>query len=178
MKKALSVVTAPFRFLYRLLRRLLGLVVKAVGGVAKLRGKALAAALVAILAVLAVAVIFLKPGPDGAEQVRETLDRYAEATRDKDYQRLCDELYAKDLVERIRSAGLPCEVALRTGLEDRVNPRLDVLAVEVTGDQAAARVRSTAVGEVASTDTVRLVNEGDGWRVSSLIEPGASAPIP
>ena len=59
----------------------------------------------------------------------------------------------------MRAAGLPCEVALRTGLEDRQNPRLTVLGVEVNGDQALARVRSTAGGEPPSTDLVRLVKE-------------------
>jgi len=192
MKKVVSAVSTPFRAIGRILLKIL----RQIGGalrrlrflgtrlrflgtpfakLGKLRGRPLAAVCGAILVVLIIAVIALKPGPDSDKQVRETLDRYAHATREKDYQTLCDDLYASGLVERIRSAGLPCEVALRTGLEDRRNPQLRVLAVEVSGDQAAARVRSTAIGEVASVDTVRLLKEGDGWRVSSLSEPGASS---
>ena len=78
----------------------------------------------------------------------------------------------------MRAAGLPCEVALRTGLEDRQNPRLQVLGVEVNGDQALARVRSTAGGEPPSTDLVRLIKEDGGWRVASLSEPGATLQTP
>ncbi len=138
-----------------------------------LKGRARIVALVILGVIVVVAVLALRPAPDEAKEVRATLDRYAQATREKDYQTLCDDLYASDLVQRIRSAGLPCEVALRTGLEDRQNPQLTVLGVEVSGDQALARARSTAVGEVASVDTIKLVKQDDGWRVASLSEPGA-----
>ncbi len=177
MKKVVSVVAKPFRALGRILLKILRPLRRAgkpLARLTQLRGRARLVAGGVILVALILAVIVLKPGPDSEEEVRETLDRYAEATRDKDYQTLCDDLYASDLVERIRSAGLPCEVALRTGLEDRQNPQLQVLAVDVSGDQAAARVRSTAGGEVASVDNVRLIKEDDGWRVSSLAEPGAA----
>jgi hypothetical protein len=181
MKKVVSVVARPLRavgrILLKLLRRLrvLG---KPLVRLSKLRGKALVVACIPILVVLILVVIVLKPEPDREEEVREALDRYAAATRDKDYQTLCDDLYASALVERIRAAGLPCEVALRTGLEDRQNPQLQVLDVEVTGETANARVRSTAGGEVPSVDTVRLVEEGEGWKVSSLAEAGAGTAAP
>jgi hypothetical protein len=181
MKKVVSVVGKPFRFVGRLLLRILRSVRflgRPFARLTKLRGRARIIAL-AVLAILVVgAVVVLKPAPDDSEAVADTLDSYASATRDKDYQTICDDLYAKDLVERVRAAGLPCEVALRTGLEDRQNPRLEVLGVEVNGDQALARVRSTAGGEVPSTDVVRLVKEDGEWRVASLSEPGATLQTP
>jgi Putative lumazine-binding len=177
MKKVVSAVGKPFRFIGRFLLRLLRslrFLGRPFAKLGRLRGRPRLVAF-AVLAVIVVgAVLVLKPGPDDNEAVAETLDNYAAATRDKDYQTICDELYAKDLVERVRAAGLPCEVALRTGLEDRQNPRLQVLGVEVNGDQALARVRSTAGGEVPSTDLVRLVKEDGDWRVISLSEPGAT----
>ena len=181
MKKALSAVTNSFRrigpFLLRRLRslRFLG---KPLARLGQLRGRERIIAYAAIAVVVVAAVLVLKPGPNDSEAVSETLESYAAATRDKDYQTICDELYAKDLVDRVRAAGLPCEVALRTGLEDRQNPRLTVLGVEVNGDQALARVRSTAGGEVPSTDLVRLVKEDGDWRVASLSEPGATLQTP
>ncbi len=184
MKKVVSVVAKPFRAVSRILLKLLGRVRglgKPFAKLSTLRGKALVIACVPLLAavvVVVVLVIVLRPEPDATEEVRETLDRYAAATRDKDYQTLCDDLYASELVERIRAAGLPCEVALRTGLEDRQNPQLAVSRVEVTGDTANARVRSTAGGEVPSVDTVRLVKEDGGWRVSSLSEAGSGSTTP
>jgi hypothetical protein len=198
MKKAASLVTPLFRAIGRLLRgigRLLGRLVRLLRRPAgllrrlgpllrrlarpfrklgKLRGKPLIAAVTVLTVLVVVAVLSLKPGPDDDKQVREALDTYAKATRDKDYQTLCDSLYATDLVERIRSAGLPCEVALRTGLQDRQNPRLEVRAVEVNGDQALAKARASASGEVPAVVTIRLVREGDDWRVASLVEPGSA----
>jgi hypothetical protein len=202
MKKAASLVTPVFRAIGRLLRgigRLLGRLVRLLrrpagllrrlgplprrlarplAKLGKLRGKPLIAVLAALAVLVVVAVLSLKPGPDDDKQVREALDTYAKATRDKDYQTLCDSLYATDLVERIRSAGLPCEVALRTGLEDRQNPRLEVRAVDVNGDQALAKARASASGEVPAVVTIRLVREGDDWRVASLVEPGSANPVP
>jgi len=181
MRKVVSVVGKPFRLIGRLLLlvlRALRLLGKTLVRLGKLRGKARIIAFAVLAVVVVGAVVLLKPGPDDNEAVAETLDNYAAATRDKDYQTICDNLYAKDLVERVRAAGLPCEVALRTGLEDRQNPRLEVLGVEVNGDQALARVRSTAGGEVPSTDLVRLVKEDGDWRVASLSEPGATLKTP
>lgn len=181
MKKVISAVGKPFRVIGRFLsRRLQSLrfLGKPFAKLGQLRGKT-RIVVFAVIAILVVgAVLVLRPGANDREQVSETLDRYAEATRDKDYQTICDELYAEDLVERVRAAGLPCEVALRTGLEDRQNPRLEVLGVEVNDDQALARVRSTAGGEVPSTDLVRLVKEDGEWRIASLSEPGATLQTP
>ena len=184
MKKVLSVAGAPFRaigrFLLKLLRslRFLRFLGKPFQKLGQLRGKARIVVFAVIGVAIVAVVLTLRPGPNDSEAVSETLENYAAATRDKDYQTICDNLYAKDLVDRVRAAGLPCEVALRTGLEERQNPRLQVLAVEVNGDQALARVRTTAVGEPTSTDLVRLIKEDGGWRVASLSEPGATLQTP
>ena len=181
MKKVISAVGKPLRpigrFLLRLLRslRFLGRPVARLG---KLRGRARIIAFAVIAVVVVGAVLVLKPGPDDNEAVAETLDDYAAATRDKDYQTICDDIFANDLVERTRAAGVPCEVALKVGLEDRQNPRLEVLGVEVNGDQALARARTTAGGEVPSTDVIRLIKEDGDWRVASLSEPGATLRSP
>jgi|GEM_PF-6770360 len=143
-------------------------------GLAALKGRSRILALVVLAIAVVGVVLALRPAPNDEKDVRATLDRYAAATRSKDYQTLCDSLYARDLVQRIRAAGLPCEVALRTGLEDRRNPQLAVLGVEVSGDQALARTRSTAVGEQPSVDTIKLIKQDGGWRVASLSEPGAT----
>jgi hypothetical protein len=181
MRKVVSVVTAPFRALGRLLLKLLrslGRFGKPFAKLAALRGRARLVALAVLAVILVVAVITLKPGPDEGKQVRETLDRYAVASRDKDYQALCDELLASELVEQIRRGGLPCEVALRIGLKDRRNPRLTVLAVEVNGDQALARTRTSAVAEPTSVDTIRLVDQDGRWRIASLQQPGSGSTLP
>ncbi|HEX8087069.1 MAG TPA: nuclear transport factor 2 family protein [Solirubrobacteraceae bacterium] len=122
-----------------------------------------AAALLAIVALLAAGC-----GADDEGDVRRTLDDFAEATAKKDYQRMCDDLLSPDLIEQIRRVNLPCEVALRTGLEDVENPRLEVRSVKLDGDTATARVHSSASNQEASDDTIKLVKVDGEWRIASL----------
>jgi hypothetical protein len=102
------------------------------------------------------------------EQVRATLEQFADATARKDYQALCDRLFATKLVEEVRRS-LPCELALkRSDLATAQKPKLEVLSVKVDGDTARADVRSSAANQRPSRDTVELIREGDDWRIISL----------
>ncbi len=174
-KKLVSILKLPVRLLRRIFG-FLGFLVRPFRAVFRkltsLQGRQRIIAFAALGVLVVVAVLVLRPGPDEEKDVRATLDRYATATRDKDYQTLCDDLYAKELIDRLQSV-IPCEAALRTALEGVQNPQLTVLGVEVNGDQALARARSTAVGEIASQDTIRLVKQDGEWRVSSLSQPGS-----
>lgn len=115
-------------------------------------------------------------GESPEKQIRATLDRFAAATRAKDYQRLCDDLFSSKLVAQVRSVGLPCEVALRMGLGEVRRPSLVVRRVQVSGDKALARVRTAAVGQQPSEDTVELVREKGDWRIASLARPQPQPP--
>ena len=130
---------------------------------------------------LAVIVVFgalqLRGGRDDDAEVRVALERYETASSKKDYQTLCDELFASSYVKQTASSGLPCEVALRTALEDVRNPTLEVLSVEVNGDRAAARVRGSAAGQVPGEDVYTLVREDDAWRILPP-RPAASSTTP
>ncbi len=129
-----------------------------------------------VLAVLVIVVALqLRGGRDDEQEVRVALERYEEASARKDYQSLCDELLASSYVRQTASSGLPCEVALRTALEDVRNPTLEVVSVEVNGDRAAARVRGTAAGQVPGEDVYTLVREDDSWRILPP-RPGAATP--
>ena len=123
-----------------------------------------------ILAVVIASAALLAAGCGGDDEgdVREALTAFADATAKKDYQRMCDDLLAPDLVEQIRSVNLPCEVALRTGLEDVERPRLEVQSIKLDGDNATARVRSTAANQEPSEDVVKLVKVDGAWRIASL----------
>ena len=107
-------------------------------------------------------------GPSDEEQVRATLAEFQRATEARDYQALCDRVFSPKLVETVKQIGLPCEVALEKGFEDVERPRLTIGAIDVRDDKATAEVRSSAVGESPSQDTVELVRVGDGWRIQSL----------
>jgi hypothetical protein len=106
------------------------------------------------------------PAPE--QQVRSTVTEFGRATAAKDYRALCDRLLAPSLIEEVESIGLPCEVALRRGLEEVREPQLTIGRVEVRDDRATAEVRTSAAGEEPSEDTLELVNVDGTWKISSL----------
>ena len=107
-------------------------------------------------------------GPSDEEQVRATLDEFGRATSAKDYQALCDRVFAKQLTDKLTQVGLPCEVAMQQSFEDVQDPRLTIGKITVDEDTAKAEVRTSAKGQQPSQDTVTLRRVGDGWRISSL----------
>ena len=126
------------------------------------------------LAVAALAAALLAgcgdSGPTAEEQVRQTLAEFGRATAAKDYQALCDRVFAPQLVSKLTQIGLPCEVAMQQSFEKVENPRLTIGKVTVAADEksAKAEVRTSATGQTPSQDTVQLVPVKDDWRVSSL----------
>jgi hypothetical protein len=107
-------------------------------------------------------------GPSDEEQVRQTLTDFGRATQAKDYQALCDRIFAPQLVEKLKQVGLPCEIALQKSLGDVKDPRITIGRITITDKLAKAEVRTSASGEQPSRDTVELVPIDDGWRISSL----------
>jgi hypothetical protein len=108
------------------------------------------------------------PGPTPEEQVRTTVSEFGRATAAKDYGTMCDRLLAPALIEDVEQAGLPCERALKQGLDQVREPRLTIGAVEIDGDSATAEVRTSAAGEEPSKDTLKLVNINGTWKIASL----------
>ena len=122
---------------------------------------------VALLAALALAGCG-DSGPSDEQQIRATLDRFAEATAAQDYPALCQRILAPKLVDTLEQIGLPCEAALRRGFEGVKQPQISVGEVTVDGDSAKAQVRSSAEGQQPSQDTVELTKVNGQWRISSL----------
>jgi hypothetical protein len=107
-------------------------------------------------------------GLSDEQQVRQTVDAFSKATAAKDYDTMCKQLLAPALIEKVRSAGLPCEVALQKGLGDVKDPKLTIGQIAVKGDAATADVRTSAAGEAPSRDTLKLSRIGGRWRIASL----------
>jgi hypothetical protein len=107
-------------------------------------------------------------GPTPEEQVRTTVGDFGRATAAKDYRKLCDDLLAPQLVDKVTQVGLPCETALRQGLGRVKDPHLTIGRVQVDGDRASAEIRTSAAGEPPSKDTLRLVKANGSWKISSL----------
>jgi hypothetical protein len=107
-------------------------------------------------------------GPTPEEQVRTTVSEFGQATAAKDYKTMCQRLLAPDLVADVEQIGLPCERALKQGLDQVREPRLTIGAVKIDGDSATAEVRTSAAGEAPSKDTLKLVNINGTWKIASL----------
>ena len=132
---------------------------------------------VAALAAVAVAALAAGCGKSDDAKVRDTLARFQQATAKHDFRTLCDDVFASELVRRVRATGLACPIALqRSVISSTLQPSIDVEKVRVRGNTALALVTTTAVGQRPSQDTIRLVKEGDGWRIASL--SGAQPPSP
>jgi hypothetical protein len=137
-----------------------------------------AAAVVARFASVVVLVLALaacgqeKP----TQQVHDTVDSFGKAVADKDYQKLCDDLLAKNLIDALEEQGVPCELALKTGFADVKDPKIAVKTVAVNGDKALVSVHSTADNQKPSDDTIALVKEKGSWKVSSLAQPQPQPP--
>jgi hypothetical protein len=129
-----------------------------------------------IAAPLLAAVVLAGCGTSDEQKVRDTLTRFQTATAKKDYAALCKDILARELIGRLQAIGLPCELALRKSLGGVSRPSLKVEKVRVRGDTALANILTTAAGQRPSRDTIRLVRQGDGWRISAL--SGAQPPAP
>jgi hypothetical protein len=164
-KRLRGALGAPFR--------LLGMPLRKLGG---LRGRTRIVVYGLIAIVLVFLALQLRGGPDDEHQVRAALARYETASSRKDYQTLCDDLLSKSYVRQTASSGLPCEVALRTALEDVRNPTLRVLGVKVDGDKATARVRGSAAGQVPGEASYTLVHEDGAWRIQPPRSGSPSTP--
>jgi hypothetical protein len=113
-------------------------------------------------------------GPDADTQVRAVVARFGVATRDKDYQEICDRLLSDELVNKIEAIGLPCESALQRGLGDVQNPTLAINEVSISGSRALVSIHTTAAGQPPSDDALQLIRQGGAWKIASLAAPAGT----
>jgi hypothetical protein len=122
--------------------------------------------LLAILALAGCGATASSAGDFEGEEARvaETVEDVQAAGAADETQRLCDELFARALVERFQSAGGgDCRQEVGTALEDTDAFELTVQDVTIQGTTARARVESEE-----RVRTLTLVREGGRWRVSAL----------
>lgn len=112
-------------------------------------------------------------GDSDADKVRDVVNGYGAAVAKRDYQKICDELMARALVQNLEQIGLPCEVALRRGLGSVREPRLKITKIRLNSRRALVTVHTTAANQRPSTDTLEVIREDDEWRVSGIGASGA-----
>ena len=129
------------------------------------------------LALLAVVLTLAACGKEKPTQaVRKSVDRFGKAVAAKDYQELCDNLLAANLIAALEERGVPCELALKTGLGDAKDPKIAIKTIAVNGNRALVGVHSTASNQPPSDDTLGLVEEHGKWKISSLARPEPQPP--
>jgi hypothetical protein len=130
---------------------------------------------VSLRAGIAIAVAVLTVAACGKERptqaVRDRVNQFGKDVSSQDYTDLCKNVLAANLITALEQSGVPCELALKTGLSSAKNPKLAIRTIAVDGNRALVSVHSTASNQPPSDDMLSLVKEKGGWRISSLARP-------
>ena len=131
---------------------------------------------VAAVVVVLIAFAVLRGGGDSdddpqpiagpAKQVATVVTRLERATRRRQFEVLCNDLFTRDA--RARAGGPNCVKLLRESGKDVRRPRIRLLNVHIDGKRAQARVRTRAEGQSAVDETIDLQREGDSYRIAAL----------
>ena len=98
-----------------------------------------------------------------ASAVIEDLERAIAAG---EFERICSELLSSEV--RRQAGGGDCPAMLRRTSAGVNRPRIEVKEIRIEGAAAVVRVETTAEGQARVPDTIRLVREAGGYRISSL----------
>jgi hypothetical protein len=107
-----------------------------------------------------------KPITGDAKRVASVIERLEKATARRDFTTICDDVFAA--ATRRQAGGDQCPDVLGQRARGVRRPRIRIQAIEVRGDQAQVRVRTTATGQAPTADLIRLVREDGSFRVLSL----------
>ena len=102
-------------------------------------------------------------GPEAAvaDQV-EALQSAGEGRKPED---ICSDILSRQLVDELEAAGANCAEEMKKAIEDSDDFDLVVRDVNVSGNEATARVQQ---GDDGPTTTMQFVREGGQWRATSL----------
>ena len=124
---------------------------------------------VAALVVIALAAPGLAGcGSSPEDQVRAKVEQFGQATANRDYATICQQVLARSLLSRLTASGITCAQAMQVALGPLRNPTLSIGKVTVDGPTASVVTLTTAQGQKASISTLELVRTPAGWRISAL----------
>ena len=104
--------------------------------------------------------------------VAQTVEDLQDASRERDEGKICSQLLAPALVDKIKAASnSTCEKVLKDSLRDVDSFELQVKKVAIDGTTATATVTSDT-GKKDRTDTLKLQKVGNAWKIATL---GASS---
>jgi hypothetical protein len=99
--------------------------------------------------------------------VANTVEDFESAASKGDQDKICRDLLAKALVDRYAQRGGTCEKVVDATLKDTDSFKLTVEKVTIAGQQATASVKADR-GKNDVTQSVTLVKQGQGWRISAF----------
>jgi hypothetical protein len=99
--------------------------------------------------------------------VAATVEDLESAAADGDEGKLCRELLARSVVDRLGRGGRTCGQTVKDALKDADSSDLTVRSVRVDGTRASVAVKEER-GRADRVSTVRLVKEGGRWRIATL----------
>jgi hypothetical protein len=99
-----------------------------------------------------------------AAQVVEDLQAAAD---DSDETKICGQILAKALANRLAAAGHGCAPAVNAAIKDTDSTDMTVESVRVAGNRATARVKFE-IGKKDRRGSIALVREGGAWRISAF----------
>jgi hypothetical protein len=133
----------------------------------------------AVFAVLAVAGLLAGCGATPANDdsgdkfqgqqrlVANTVEDLQSAASDADQDKICRDILARALADRLAARGGGCPAVVDDAVRDADAFDLTVESVQVTGDRATARVRAET-GDKDRRYSLQLVRERGVWRIAAL----------
>jgi hypothetical protein len=107
-----------------------------------------------------------RPARGAPKAVAATIQALDQATRARDFGRICDELFTA--AARRRAGGRDCARLLRSAAQDVRRPRIQILGIRLEGAHATVRVRSRAANQRPLVDEVELVRQRGRYRIAAL----------
>jgi hypothetical protein len=107
-----------------------------------------------------------KPISGPAKDVATVIQRLEKATAARNFTTICNDLLAS--ATRKQAGGEQCPDVLDQRARGVAHPRIRIQSIEVKGDRAQVRVRTTATDQASTGDVINLVREHGSFRVLSL----------
>src|SRR5947209_8226034 len=129
-----------------------------------------ALALVAVVIVLGTSGGGSSPAVGNARDAVATVQAFQQAISDRDYQKICDQLFTTNA--RDASGGGNCAAVLAENGARIQNPQVQIRSVVLRGNLANVSVVAQVKGGPPVTDTIRLVRQKGGYRIVSAGSAG------
>jgi hypothetical protein len=106
------------------------------------------------------------------KSVAQVVDDLGKAVKKRDAKEICNTIFATSVADKLKQGNTDCVAAVKNQVKDASSFDVSVKKVAISGTNATAVVTSTVDGKDA-TQTLKLVKDGNAWRIASLQSPAA-----